>query len=108
MTKLSIIAVVDVSMLGAACGGSTKTITVTLFPRPPLAIKPVGPTGLNPSALRACLTAAGVHVKGTIPAGAGTEVYAITQDGAVVGAIKGPTSAVARDIALTFSRGGYT
>src|SRR5438105_1627643 len=108
MTKLSLIAVVAVSMLGAACGGRTKTITVTMSPRGPLAIQPVGPTGLGPSAFGAGLTAAGVHSKRTIPAGPGTEVYAITQDGAVVGAIKGPNSAVARDIARSFSRGGYT
>src|SRR5205823_14230594 len=66
----------------------------------------LGPNGVVPSAVAACLRAAGTQVR-MKPAGTGTEIYAITQDGAVVGVVKAPDAATANQMRHTFSAGGY-
>jgi len=67
----------------------------------------VGPQGVIPSAVAACLKAAGARVIAVKPAGPGTAVYAVTPDGIVTGVVKAPGVAVARRIQQAFSAGGF-
>jgi hypothetical protein len=81
--------------------------TVTLYRRTPSdtpsASDVVGKDGLNPSAVAACLKAAGAQVSGPKPAGLGTVVYATTPDGAVVGVVKAPAGATVDGLQQAFS-----
>ena len=66
----------------------------------------LGPNGVVPSAVAACFRVAGTQVR-MKPAGPGTEIYAITQDGAVVGVVKAPDAVSANQMRHAFSAGGY-
>jgi hypothetical protein len=105
MTKVGLIAVAAATTLLGGCGGSTKTVTVsTPTPSPS---NSAGGTGAAPSAVAACLNAAGAAVRGPKPAGRGSAVYAITRDGADIGFVKAPNSAIAARLQPKFAAAGF-
>ena len=109
MSRLALVAAVIATTLVAACGGSTKTVTVT--GSTPSGTSPSnggGATGKKGSAVAACFQAGGAAVSGPNPAGRGFAVHAITRDSGEIGFLEGPTSAIAFNIASVFSsKGGY-
>ena len=114
MRRLALVAAVIATTLVAACGGSTKTVSVTgstpssTSPATPSTTNGGGATGKKASAVAACLRAAGAAVVGPNPAGRGTAVRAITRDSGDIGYLEGPTPRIAFQIAQVFlARGGW-
>jgi hypothetical protein len=68
--------------------------------------KVIGPKGVVPSAVAACLKAGGARVQGPKPAGSGKAVYAVTPSGAVIGVFKGPNLDIA-GYRQTFEDSGF-
>ncbi|MEK6250818.1 MAG: glycosyltransferase family 39 protein [Actinomycetota bacterium] len=68
--------------------------------------KVIGPNGVVPSAVAACLKAGGAQVQGPKPAGFGKAVYAVTPDSAVIGVFKAPNLDIA-GYRQTFSSSGF-
>ena len=109
MRRLALVAAMIATTLVAACGGSTKTVTVAgSAPSGTSASNAGGTTGKKASAVAACFQASGAAVIGPNPAGRGLAVRAITRDSADIGYLEGPTSAIAFNIASVFaSKGGW-
>lgn len=113
MRRLALVAAVIATTLVAACGGSTKTVTVTgstpsgTSSATPATSNGGGAIGKKASAVAACFRAAGAAVIGPNPAGRGDAVRAITRDSADIGFLVGPNAARTFHIAQVFASGGW-
>jgi hypothetical protein len=108
MTKFGVIALTGAAMALAACGGSSKTVTVT--GSTPSAGNAAGTSGGGttgvPSAVVACFQAAGAKVRGPRPAGQGSAIYVTTRDGAALGYVKAPNVTIAARVQEVFIGSG--
>jgi hypothetical protein len=107
MNKFGLFAAIAAALVLAACGGSTKTVTLTSS-SPSGTPSSGGTTGTNaiPASMIACFHAAGATVRGPRPAGNGSVIYVTTSDGGSVGYVKAPTAAAAIRIGQVFAGAG--
>jgi hypothetical protein len=103
MTKFGLIAATAAALALAACGGSTKTVTLT-------SSAPSGTPSSSgtavPSSVIACFKQARARIRGPNPAGRGSAIYVKTRDGGSLGYVKAPNAAVAIHVSQVFAGSG--
>jgi hypothetical protein len=107
MNKFGLIAVIGAALALAACGSSTKTVTLTTSSPSgtPSSGGAAGTTGV-PASVIACFQSAGATVRGPVAAGRASAIHVTTPDGGALGYVKAPTTVVYTHVAQVFASSG--